>query len=864
MRILVVSNLYPPNHKSGYELGCQDLVRSLKIRQHHVKVLTSTYGTKRIQVDNDIHRVLAMNSEDSPDWKDVFLKEFTNQTIFKKICQDFKPEISFFFDLSHVSLSLYSLAQKMGIPACSYYANNWFITRELDQWHQLWPDEERGFRILRYLTNRFHLLPPQQLHPTSNSIFANRYLKNLAIQLKKTTPDASVIPLGIDTGCFPFKETTSPKPGRMLYAGQIHPDKGIEDVIEALQLLCRNDGHGTFSLAIAGDEKSSPDYVKYLWSLAEKLGILKNLTFIGSIPPDKMPKLYHAYDILVSPSHIEDSSNRTLMEAMSSGIPVVGVLTNSNSEFLEDEVNALIFPKDDPDSCAEKIRRLSEDRKFMESLRMNARSTIERKFQLERSIDSLERILRKSAEKALPNGQLTPHIYNSLPGNNQSDVSLDILVKKAKRWLMLGKIVVFVRIWARPKFLMHIPINIYKKTIAFTPHRFNAIIFNTYYFLNGHRRKKSKSDLRSIQKILVVQLADIGDVILTSPFLRELRRLYPKAWIALTVQPRMFNLIEKCPYVDHVIPFDWGASKNWDTYLRGAPYWWRQSCRLAKKDLWNRHLDLAVSTRWNEDPCQAASLILMHSSGAALRIAYKATPADRMRYGWKDLNRLITRGPVRSFPKHEVEHHMDILRFIGGNPHDTHLEVWTTPEDELYAQSVLDKNDITHADVLIAFAPGAAWPFRRWPSERFIELGNWLQKIYDANILILAAKNEQELALRIEKGLQPEKTINLAGKTSLREMASILKHCNLFIGNDSGPLHVATAAGTPVVGFYGPGEYQRFKPWGRNHDTLRLGLSCSPCSQNCKFREPRCIEGITVSQAKKLLTRKLGSILDLP
>ena len=116
---------------------------------------------------------------------------------------------------------------------------------------------------------------------------------------------------------------------------------------------------------------------------------------------------------------------------------------------------------------------------------------------------------------------------------------------------------------------------------------------------------------------------------------------------------------------------------------------------------------------------------------------------------------------------------------------------------------------------------------------------------------------------KIEKGLKDGKTVNLAGKTTLREMAAFLKRCILFIGNDSGPLHVATAAGIPVIGFYGPGEYHRFKPWGMNHEAFRLGLSCSPCSQNCLFREPRCIEGITLHRVKNLLAQKMSSILDL-
>ena len=157
MRILVLSNLYPPHHKTDYELVCQDIVASLKSRQHRIKVLTSTYGIEGPRVEDDIHRMLTIDLKDYPNWRDILLKEFNNQTYFKKICLDFKPEICFFFNLSLISLSTHSLAEGMRIPTCSYYANNWFVTREKDQWHvgrhrqspgergllgQIWPDHE--------------------------------------------------------------------------------------------------------------------------------------------------------------------------------------------------------------------------------------------------------------------------------------------------------------------------------------------------------------------------------------------------------------------------------------------------------------------------------------------------------------------------------------------------------------------------------------------------------------------------------------------------------------------------------------------------------------------------------------------------
>lgn len=858
MRILVISNLYPPYHLSGYELGCQNIVESLKTRGHNIRVLTSTYGVGKAQIKGDVYRWLKKDFKETSDWHPVFLKEVINQTVFKRLCREFLPDIVFIFNLSHVSISLSLLAQEMDLPTCYYISNNWFATLEKDYWYQVWPKGKSGFKLLRYLSHRFNLIPASRPLNPSHLIFTSNYLKDIAIQLGKSEARASVINWGIDTHRFSYEGEYGQKPSRLLYVGQIRHQKSIDIAVKALGLLKREYGYDDLSMTIAGDDKSSSYYIAYLRDLAKIYGVQENISFISLASLENMPDLYHAHDILISSSACEDGLNIAKLEAMSCGLAIVSTATDSNSEILKDEFNALVFPKENPRLCAQQIRRLLKEPMLFESIRTNARSTIGQRFRIEKSVDSIEQVLKKAAGQAQVDRKRIALKRRHLSAETDSTESITELVNRARKWLKLSVFVVLARNLVRPRFIIPKVRKALREMLSFIALLIFPVFYKAFFSLAGRRRKNSKIDACQLRKVLVIQLTDIGDIILTSPFLRELRRFLPHAWIVLVVQPSMFNLVEKCPYVDEVLLFHWRAVKNWKTSFYGHILWWLQASWITMRSLWKHQLDIAISLRWNNDPCLAASLILMYSSGVPQRIAYLDAPHGLKRYSLKGVSRLITQGPVRRYFKHEIELQRDILHFLGANPIDTSLEVWTTNEDERFAQNVLNQYGISDTDLLIAFAPGAVWSFRRWPLNRFIELGKWLQENYNAHILIIAGKGERRLGAQLERGLQSKRTINLAGKTSLREMASVFKYCKLFVGNDSGPMHVAAAVGVPVVGLFGPGEFERFKPWGVNHEVIGLGLSCSPCSENCIYNEPRCIKGITVSQVKRSISRLLN------
>lgn len=225
MRILVISDLYPPYHISGYELGSRDIVESLKTRGHQIKVLTSTYRVGKAQIDGDVYRWLKRDVKKTSGWHPAFLKEIINQAVFKRLCREFLPDIVFISNLSNISISLALLAQEMGLPTCYYVSNNWFATLEKDHWYQVWPKGKSSFKFLRFLTHRFKLMPPSRPIEPSHLIFTSNYLKDIAVQLDKSESDAAVINWGIDTRRFSYKGEHEQEPTRLLYVGQIKHQK---------------------------------------------------------------------------------------------------------------------------------------------------------------------------------------------------------------------------------------------------------------------------------------------------------------------------------------------------------------------------------------------------------------------------------------------------------------------------------------------------------------------------------------------------------------------------------------------------------------------------------------------------------------
>lgn len=136
---------------------------------------------------------------------------------------------------------------------------------------------------------------------------------------------------------------------------------------------------------------------------------------------------------------------------------------------------------------------------------------------------------------------------------------------------------------------------------------------------------------------------------------------------------------------------------------------------------------------------------------------------------------------------------------------------------------------------------------KRWSAESYIELIGQLLAKYDCPIMIIGGKDESEIAKSIVSIFKDNRVIDLAGKLTIPQLVDVLKKSSLFIGNDSGPMHIASACETKVIGLFGPTDAERFGPYGKNCIALRMEKGCPPCSHgNCKFTAYRCIDQISV------------------
>ena len=332
------------------------------------------------------------------------------------------------------------------------------------------------------------------------------------------------------------------------------------------------------------------------------------------------------------------------------------------------------------------------------------------------------------------------------------------------------------------------------------------------------------------KRILVVKLDHLGDVILATPVFSNLRQAYPNAELHALTGAWSRVVLERHPDVNKVLEY------NSPAFCRtGQSTPLKEAFRLYRQ-LRHQKYDLMVELRGDRRTVGFALLRLTpyRLSRAALQIKNK--------FGFSQFS-----------GTHETTRNLDVLRHIGI---PTLIQIATfsvTTEDKKWASNFLAAYKINGQYPLIAIHPGSPIPLKRWLPERYAELADWLIARKRAQVLFVGVKDEIPIITEIQACMRAQ-SVNIAGETTLIQLASILHTCNLFIGNDSGPMHLAAAVGTQTIGLYGPGDPTRFGPMGVQCQTIRRKLDCPPCSgTTCRFGEEGCMSEIQVTDVVQVL-----------
>lgn len=338
-------------------------------------------------------------------------------------------------------------------------------------------------------------------------------------------------------------------------------------------------------------------------------------------------------------------------------------------------------------------------------------------------------------------------------------------------------------------------------------------------------------------KILVVRYRFIGDMILTIPFLRNLRYAYPDAQIDMLVAPNSGEVIENCPYVNNFIYYDTTRKHKYE------------NGKTRKKSFWH-YVKILKEEKYDK------AYVLKRSLSSAL-LCFFAGIKERIGYNTKNRGFLLTKRTEYNTEKHESLCFLDVLETDGIQVKDTYLENWVSDENRNKVLSLFSKNGISTEKKKVVVNVTATNETKVWDINNFARIIEYLANKKNSQVIFIGApidkKTYDNIQYKEELNIKP---INLCGEVTIKDSLALLKEADLMIGNDSGNLHMASSVGTTVIGLYGPMPFEKWRALGENNILLKADLPCMPCSLRGKCKHDKaCMKAITVDQVKETIDK---------
>lgn len=328
-------------------------------------------------------------------------------------------------------------------------------------------------------------------------------------------------------------------------------------------------------------------------------------------------------------------------------------------------------------------------------------------------------------------------------------------------------------------------------------------------------------------KILIIDLDNLGDVVMASFLPRAIKKIYPDSYVGVLIKEYSQEVIKHNPFVNEIILFN----PPWLGDMLDKRFTWRATVALIKK-LKLSHYDLAI---------------VVNSDWRKTLLAKLAGIPERVGANKKKSSLFLTLPvPYHDDPaKHTVQENLDLLKALGYKNNEVNLEVFIDDDTLHWAEGMLTKNNLDKNESLIGIHPGAGHPARIWPAENYIKVINELEKDRQVRVLVVGSHGDHVIK-EIKDKINKYKVIFL-WDISVLQMAALFKKCTWVIAQDSGPMHLATAVGTKVIAIFGPSNPKKFGPYGAGHIVVRKEMPCSPCGSDPECVKLDCIKNISVN-----------------
>ena len=314
-------------------------------------------------------------------------------------------------------------------------------------------------------------------------------------------------------------------------------------------------------------------------------------------------------------------------------------------------------------------------------------------------------------------------------------------------------------------------------------------------------------DKPRVKRILIRATNWVGDAVMTLPALEAVRENFPSGSITVLAKPWVAPIFDHHPAVDRVLIFRKGE---------GAVTGFGEMIRVIRLIRKNR-FDLAILF---QNAFEAA--LLTYLGGVGFRIGYSTDGR-----GFLLTHRVLRSDEVLKI--HQTEYYLSILRGMGWGARSRVPRLHVSVEDGEAAGKLLGQEGLREVDLLVGLGPGAVFGgAKRWPAERFAEVGDRAAQQWGAGVLIFGSGMETAICRRVCDSMSSP-ALNLSGRTSLRAAIGLISRCSFFVTNDSGLMHIAAALNVPTVAIFGPTDPVATGPQGPKTRIVRHETACAPC-----------------------------------